>query len=52
MSQLPLNDRRVIAKRIFDALRAKYPYKYIALIQPPDVDNGPLSTTPAVDREI
>ena len=52
MSQSLLNDRRVVAKRIFDALREKYPDKYIALIQPPDVDSGPPPTTPAVDPEI
>ena len=36
-----MNDRRAIAKRIFDALREKYPDKYIALIQPPDVEPLP-----------
>jgi hypothetical protein len=30
-------DRRVVAKRLFDALCAKYPDKYIALIQPREV---------------
>ena len=29
-------DRREIAKRIFDALCAKFPEKYVALIQPGD----------------
>jgi hypothetical protein len=30
------NDRREIAKRIFDALCAHYPQKYIALVHPRD----------------
>jgi hypothetical protein len=30
------NDRREIAKRIFDALWARYPQKYITLVQPRD----------------
>jgi hypothetical protein len=30
------NDRREIAKRIFDELCAQYPQKYIALVQPRD----------------
>ena len=30
------NDRREIAKRVFDALCARYPDKYIALVQPRD----------------
>jgi hypothetical protein len=30
------NDRREIAKRIFDALCAHYPQKYVALVQPRD----------------
>jgi hypothetical protein len=38
------NDRREIAKRIFDALCAQYPQKYIALVQPRD-------PTPAVPNE-
>jgi hypothetical protein len=38
------NDRREIAKRIFDALCAQYPLKYIALVQPRD-------PTPAVPNE-
>lgn len=29
------NDRRVIAKRVFDALCEKYPDRYIALIAEP-----------------
>jgi hypothetical protein len=32
-------DRRVVARRLFEALRARYPDKYIALIQPRDVAN-------------
>ena len=36
MTQLAARDwdRRVVAKRIYDALSAHYPDKYIALIQP------------------
>jgi hypothetical protein len=48
----PLKAAQLLQKFIFDPLRVKYPDKYIALIQPPDVDSGPLSTTPPVDREI
>ena len=32
--RLPENDRREIAKRIFDALCAKFLEKYVALVQP------------------
>jgi hypothetical protein len=35
-NQRTQNDRRDIAKRVFDGLCAKYPEKYIALVQPPD----------------
>jgi hypothetical protein len=35
-ARLPEKDRREIAKRIFDALCAQYPEKYVALIQPRD----------------
>jgi hypothetical protein len=31
--------RRAIARRLFDALCAQYPDKYIALIQPPNAAN-------------
>ena len=41
--RLPENDRREIAKRIFDALCAKFPEKYVALVQPGD------DPTPAVE---
>jgi hypothetical protein len=34
-------DRRVVARRLFEALCTRYPDKYIALIQPHDVANGP-----------
>ena len=34
-----IEDRRVVAKRLFEALCAHYPDKYIALIQPRDVAN-------------
>jgi hypothetical protein len=36
-----IEDRRVVARRLFDALCAQYPDKYIALIQPRDVEEGP-----------
>jgi hypothetical protein len=39
------NDRRQIAKRIFDALCTKYPQKYIALVQPHD----PVPAVPTED---
>jgi hypothetical protein len=32
-------DRHVVARRLFEALCAHYPDKYIALIQPRDVAN-------------
>jgi hypothetical protein len=35
-----IEDRSVVARRLFDALCAKYPDKYIALIQPCDVVDG------------
>jgi hypothetical protein len=38
------NDRREIAKRVFDALCARYPDKYITLVQPCD-------SIPAVPNE-
>jgi hypothetical protein len=31
-----IEDRRVVARRLFDALCAQFPDKYIALIQPRD----------------
>jgi len=34
-----IDDRRAVARRLFDALCAQYPDKYIALIQPRDVAN-------------
>jgi hypothetical protein len=44
-------DRRVIAKRIYDALCGCYPDKYIALIQPSEVaDAAPLAPDPAADQ--
>ena len=36
-----IEDRRVVAHRLFDALCAQYPDKYIALIQPRNVEEGP-----------
>jgi hypothetical protein len=38
-----IDDRRAVARRVFDALCAKYPGKYIALIQSRDVAPEPLS---------
>ena len=35
-----IEDRGVVARRLFDALCAQYPDKYIALIQPRDVVDG------------
>ena len=35
-----IEDRRVVARRLFGALCAQYPDKYIALIQPRDVEDG------------
>jgi hypothetical protein len=44
-------DRRVIAKRIYDALCDCYPDKYIALIQTSEVaDAAPLAPDPAADQ--
>ena len=44
-------DRRVIAKRIYDALCDCYLDKYIALIQPSEVaDAAPLAPDPAADQ--
>jgi hypothetical protein len=40
-------DRRVVARRLFEALCVRYPDKYIALIQPRDVVNEP----PAAESE-
>ena len=39
--RLPENDRREIAKHIFDALCAKIPEKYVALVQPRGDPNPP-----------
>ena len=36
-----IEDRRVAARRLFDALCTQYPDKYIALIQPRDEEDGP-----------
>jgi hypothetical protein len=40
--RLPENDRREIAKRIFDALCAKFPEKYVAPVQPRGDPNSPI----------
>ena len=37
------DDQRAIARRLFEALCAKYPERYIALIQPPDTAADRLS---------
>jgi hypothetical protein len=37
-------DRRVVARRLFEALCARHPDKYIALIQPRDVASEPSPT--------
>jgi hypothetical protein len=50
MSQSPLDDRRAIAKRVFDALCEKYPEKYVALIQPRD--EPPLQANRPRERQI
>ena len=36
-SEHTIEERRVIARQVFDALCAQHPDKYIALIQPRDV---------------
>ena len=41
---LTLDDQRAIARRLFEALCAKYPERYIALIQPRDTAEDGLST--------
>jgi hypothetical protein len=41
--RLPENDPRYIAWRLFQALCAQYPDRYIALIQPRELANGRLS---------
>ena len=44
MTQPPtLDDQRAIARRLFEALCAKYPERYIALIQPRDTAADGLS---------
>jgi hypothetical protein len=53
MSQLAARsgDRRVVAKRIYDALCARYPDKCIALIQPSEIrDATPPAPDPAADQ--
>ena len=40
MNALSENDRRTIAKRVFDALCAQHPDKYVVLIQPRDAADG------------
>jgi hypothetical protein len=40
-----IKDRSVVARRLFDVLCAKYPDKYVTLIQPRDVEDGPPDLT-------
>jgi hypothetical protein len=44
-SAIEIEDRRVVAKRIFDALCAHYPEKFIRFIQPRDVADALLPAT-------
>ena len=44
MTTAETEDRQVVARRVFDALCARFPDKYVALIQPRSVaDDQPLS---------
>jgi hypothetical protein len=44
MTTAETEDRHVVARRVFDALCARFPDKYVALIQPRSVaDDQPLS---------
>ena len=45
-SAIGIEDRSVVAKRIFDALCAQYPEKYITLIQPRGVARRRSSVAP------
>ena len=42
MTELVRINRRAVAKRVFEALCARYPEKYVALIQPSDPARTPL----------
>jgi hypothetical protein len=42
MNPIADDDRRAIARRLFEALCPQFPDKYIALIQPRDDTNMPL----------
>jgi hypothetical protein len=46
-----IEDRRIVAKRLFDALCAAYPDKYITLIQPRDVAGVPAPDVTAAETE-
>jgi hypothetical protein len=46
-----IEDRRIVAKRLFDALCAAYPDKYITLIQPRDVADVPAPDVTAAEAE-
>jgi hypothetical protein len=39
--QAKIEDRRVVARRVFDALCAHYPEKYVVLVQPRASDDPP-----------
>jgi hypothetical protein len=39
--RVEIENRRVVARRLFDALRTQHPDKYIYLIQPGDVADDP-----------
>jgi len=45
-----IEERRVVAKHLFDALCAQYPDKYIALIQPRDVVDDRLPAPELIPR--
>ena len=49
--RVEIENRRIVAKRLFEALCAQYPDKYIALIQPRDVVNERLPAPDLNSRE-
>ncbi len=49
--RVEIENRRIVAKRLFEALCAQYPDKYIALIQPRDVVNERLPAPDLTTRE-
>ena len=50
-SAAEIERRRIVAKRLFDALCAAYPDKYITLIQPRDVADVPAPDVTAAEAE-